>query len=121
MRVTFISSQGGRTAGAVLDLPNTSSDTGQVRDEPWSPPLVVLDRREPITALLLGWEFHEHSGEWHAWVMWIRDRRGESYRHIVAVPASGVRAVEPGEAYAQVPRRVRGRDGQVRPWTRALP
>jgi hypothetical protein len=92
-----------------------------VKDEPWSSPLVILDRREPIVAHLLAWELHEVSGDWHAWVMWVRVRRGEPFRHVVAVPARGVRAVEQPEAYAQVPRRVRGLDGQVRPWTRALP
>ena len=92
-----------------------------MKDEPWSPPLVALDRRDPVVCHLLAWELHEHSGEWHAWVMWVRERRGEPFRHVVAVPASGVRRVEQPEAYAQVPRRVRGRDGQVRPWTRALP
>lgn len=97
-------------------MSNVSSDTGQVKDEPWSPPLVRLDRREPVTCHLLCWELHERDGAWHAWAMWLQVRRGEPYRHVVAVPAESVRAVEPAEAYRQVPRRVLGRDGVIRPW-----
>lgn len=110
-----------RNHAPLLDLSNASSDTGQVKDEPWSPPLVVLDRAEPITAFLICWELQEYSGEWWAWVAWVRDRRGEPFKHLVSVPASGLRPVESAAAYARVPRRVHGRDGQVRPWTRALP
>ena len=50
------------------------------------------------------------------WIMWLQVRRGEPYRHVVAVPAEGVRAVEPADAYLQVPRRVLGRDGVIRQW-----
>jgi hypothetical protein len=115
--IMFRRPAGARNHAPLLDLPNWSLNTGQVKDEPpESPPLVAIDRRESYTALLLAWELHEVSGEWHAWIMTVRERRGESYRHVVAVPASGVRAVEPAEAYREVPRRVRGRDGTIRAW-----
>lgn len=87
-----------------------------MKDEPLTPPLVILDRAEPITAFLICWELQEYSGEWWAWVAWIRERRGESFKHLVSVPAAGLRQVEPAEAYRQVPRRVHCRDGVIRPW-----
>jgi hypothetical protein len=88
-----------------------------VRNEPPSPPLVVLDRAEPIVAHLLAWEIHERDGSWHGWVMWVRWRNGEPFRHVVAVDAAGIRAVEPPEAYARVPRRALGLDGVIRAWS----
>jgi hypothetical protein len=36
----------------------------------------------------------ERDGAWQAWAMWLQVRRGEPYRHVVAVPAESVRAVE---------------------------
>jgi hypothetical protein len=86
-----------------------------VTDKPPCPPLVMVGLRDPEPAYLLAWE--QVRGEWYAWVTWIRERGGHPYRHTVSVRAASVQAAEPAEAYRQVPRRVRGEDGVVRPWT----
>ena len=41
--------------------------------------------------------------------------------HVVSVRAGAVQPLEDPGAYARVPRRVLGRDGQIRPWTPAAP
>jgi len=84
-------------------------------DDPPCPPLVMIGLRDPHPGYLLGWELVR--GEWWAWVTWIRERNGKPFRHVVSVRAASVRPAESGEAYADVPRRVRGQDGVVRPWT----
>ena len=74
-------------------------------------------------AHLLCWERHERDGSWHAWVSWVQST-GDPVRHrhhVVSVRADTVRRLEDPDAYARVPRRVLGRDGQIRPWTRAAP
>ena len=81
-------------------------------DEPEGPPVVLLSDGE--AAYLLAWE--QVRGEWYAWVTWIRERGGRPYRHTVSVRGASVQAAEPAGAYRQVPRRVRGADGVVRPW-----
>ena len=53
-----------------LDNSKTGSHTGQVKDEPSSPPLVQVG--DETVAYLLCWERHERDGSWHAWVTWIR-------------------------------------------------
>ncbi len=86
---------------------------------PWSPPIVELTGNG--VAHLLAWEQHERDGSWHAWVSWVQST-GDPVRHrhhVVSVRAGAVRRLEDPDAYARVPRRVLGRDGQIRPWTPA--
>ena len=88
---------------------------------PWSPPIVELVGDG--VAHLLCWERHERDGSWHAWVSWVQST-GDPVRHrhhVVSVRAETVRRLENPDAYARVPRRVLGRDGQIRPWTPAAP
>jgi hypothetical protein len=88
---------------------------------PWSPPIVEL--AGDGTGHLLCWELHERDGSWHAWVSWVQST-GAPVRHrhhVVSVRAGAVRRLENLDAYARVPRRVLGTDGQIRPWTPATP
>ena len=88
---------------------------------PWSPPIVGL--AGDGAAHLLCWEQHERDGSWYAWVSWIQST-GNPVRHrhhVVSVRADAVRRLENPDAYARVPRRMLGSDGQVRPWTPAAP
>lgn len=87
-----------------------------MRNEPWSPPIVEVGE-DATPAYLLCWEQHERDGQWQAWVTWIRVTRGRPGRHVVTVMATAVRPLEEPRAYKDVPRRVLGRDGRMRPWT----
>ena len=89
--------------------------------QPWSPPIVEL--AGDGTGHLLCWEHHERDGSWHAWVSWVQST-GDPVRyrhHVVAVRADAARRLENPDAYTQVPRRVLGSDGKIRPWTKAPP
>jgi len=66
---------------------------------------------------LLAWELLEVDGTWRAWVSWVQESGGRPIHKVVDVLASALRPVEPPEAYEKVPRRVRARDGFVRPWS----
>jgi hypothetical protein len=86
-----------------------------VRDDPWSPPIVALG--DGIVGHLLCWELHEHDGSWWAWVSWIQQSGGRHIHKVVTVRGSRLRPLDSPEAYADVPRRVRCNDGQIRPWS----
>jgi len=67
---------------------------------------------------LLCWEKHERDGTWYAWVSWVQST-GDPVRHrhrVVSVRADAVQRLESPEAYKNVPRRVLGSDGRIRPW-----
>jgi hypothetical protein len=101
--------------------PVAASDDELLVRLPWSPPIVELAGNG--VAHLLCWEQHERDGSWYAWVSWIQST-GDPVRHrhhVVSVRACTVRPLEEPEAYARVPRRVLGRDGQIRRWTPAAP
>jgi hypothetical protein len=66
---------------------------------------------------LLAWEMHEHDGTWHAWVSWIQQAGGRHVHKVVDVRAGSLQPLEPPDAYSAVPRRVRGSDGLIRPWS----
>jgi hypothetical protein len=66
---------------------------------------------------LLAWEMHEHDGTWHAWVSWIQQAGGRPVHKVVDVRAGSLQPLEPPDAYSSVPRRVRGSDGLIRPWS----
>jgi hypothetical protein len=66
---------------------------------------------------LLAWEMHEHDGTWHAWVSWIQQAGGHPVHKVVDVRAGSLQPLEPPDAYSAVPRRVRGSDGLIRPWS----
>jgi hypothetical protein len=66
---------------------------------------------------LLAWEMHEHDGTWHAWVSWIQPAGGRHVHKVVDVRAGSLQPLEPPDAYSAVPRRVRGSDGLIRPWS----
>ncbi|HLQ56336.1 MAG TPA: hypothetical protein VK162_18960 [Streptosporangiaceae bacterium] len=68
---------------------------------------------------LLEWRQHERDGSWHTWVSWVQTT-GDPPRHrhkIVEVQAESLVPLEAPEAYPDVPRRVFGSDGQIRPWS----
>jgi hypothetical protein len=68
-------------------------------------------------AHLLAWEMHERDGSWQAWVSWVHQTGGRPVQKIVSVGAAGLQPLAAPESYANVPRRVRGRDGEIRPWS----
>jgi hypothetical protein len=102
-----------------LDVPNASSHTGRMRDEPDCPPIVLITGgAEDQAAFLLAWEVRESApSEWSAWVAWIRETGGRQVRHVTTVRAARLRPLEPPENYRSVPRHVRCMDGVVRPWS----
>ena len=96
-------------------------DDGLLSGRPWSPPIVELAGTG--VAHLLCWEQHERDGSWYAWVSWVQST-GDPVRHrhhVVSVRAAAMRPLEHPDAYARVPRRMLGRDGQIRPWSPAAP
>jgi len=85
------------------------------KDAPYAPPIVALS--DTTIGHLLAWEMIEADGIWYAWVSWVQQAGGRPVHKVVTVRASGLRPLEQPESYEQVPRRVRGRDGIVRPWS----
>jgi hypothetical protein len=85
------------------------------KDAPHAPPIVRLD--DTTIGHLLGWELTEIDGTWHAWVSWVQDAGGRPLHKVVQVRAATLQPLEPPDAYEAVPRRVRGRDGVIRPWS----
>jgi hypothetical protein len=53
-------------------------------------------------------------GSWWAWVSWVHESGGRVHHNVVQVRADSLRPLEPPGAYKDVPRRVRGLDGQIR-------
>lgn len=94
-------------------------DDGLLGRKPYAPPIVELTGG--VIGHLLCWELHERDGSWHAWVSWVQSI-GDPVRHrhhVVCVRGGAVRRVESPGAYDGVPRRLRGNDGCIRPWTPA--
>jgi hypothetical protein len=85
------------------------------KDAPWAPPIVALN--DTAVGHLLAWELMEIDGSWWAWVSWVQQSGGRPVHKVVTVRAAGLQPLEPPESYAGVPRRVRGRDGLIRPWS----
>jgi hypothetical protein len=85
------------------------------RDVPWAPPIVALT--DGTVVHLLCWELMERDGSWQAWISWVQQAGGRPIHKVVTVHASGLEPLEEPESYSQVPRRVRGRDGLIRPWS----
>ncbi len=93
-----------------------AQDGGLYAHTPPSPPIVEMTGGG--IGHLLCWEQHERDGTWHAWVSWVQST-GDPVRHrhrVVSVRAESVRRLENPDAYTNVPRRTRGRDGRIRPW-----
>jgi hypothetical protein len=86
-----------------------------VKDAPYAPPIVALS--DTTVGHLLAWELTEIDGSWWAWVSWIQNSGGRVLHKVVQVRASGLQPIEGPESYERVPRRVRGRDGVIRPWS----
>jgi hypothetical protein len=82
---------------------------------PWCPPIVEMSGG--IVGHLLAWEMHERDGSWHAWVSWVQDTGGRHVHKVVDVRAGSLQPLEHPDAYSAVPRRVRGNDGLIRPWS----
>ncbi|HEX3921386.1 MAG TPA: hypothetical protein VHY31_03795 [Streptosporangiaceae bacterium] len=82
---------------------------------PWCPPIVELSGG--IVGHLLAWEMHERDGSWHAWVSWVHETGGRHVHKVVDVRAGSLQPLEHPDAYSAVPRRVRGNDGLIRPWS----
>lgn len=92
-----------------------------MRNAPWAPPLVEMSGGQ--VGHLLAWDQHERDGSWHAWVSWVH-RTGDPPRHqhkVVSVAAGSLAPLEEPGAYREVPRRVLGNDGKIRPWAPAGP
>ena len=85
------------------------------RNAPWCPPIVELGGG--IVGHLLAWEMHERDGSWHAWVSWVHETGGRHVHKVVDVRAGSLQPLEHPDAYSAVPRRVRGNDGLIRPWS----
>jgi hypothetical protein len=85
------------------------------RDVPWAPPIVAMT--DGTVGHLLAWELLEVDGSWNAWVSWVHQYAGRPVHKIVNVRASGLQPLDEPEMYSRVPRRVRGRDGIIRPWS----
>jgi hypothetical protein len=56
-------------------------------------------------------------GSWRAWVSWIQQAGDRAVHKIVCVPARSLTPLEAPQAYRQVPRRIFGNDGRIRPWS----
>ena len=84
--------------------------------KPWCPPLVAIATDD--IGHLLEWRQHERDGSWWAWISWVQMAGDRPRHHVVEVQAASLRPLEGPEAYEGVPRRIFGRDGKVRPWTR---
>lgn len=82
---------------------------------PRCPPIVEMSGG--VVGHLLAWEMQERDGSWLAWVCWIQDTGGRHLHKVVTVQAHSLRPLEEPDAYADVPRRVVGTDGLVRPWS----
>jgi hypothetical protein len=85
------------------------------KDEPWAPPIVRLG--DTAVAHLLCWELIEVDGSWWAWVSWVQTSGGRPVHKVVSVRAAGLVPLDDPALYEKVPRRVRGRDGVIRPWS----
>jgi hypothetical protein len=85
------------------------------RDAPWCPPIVEMSGG--MVGHLLAWEMHERDGSWHAWVSWVQQAGGRYVHKVVDVRAGSLRPLEHPDAYSAVPRRIRGHDGLIRPWS----
>lgn len=81
---------------------------------PWAPPIVAL--ANGTVARLLAWEIYERDGSWTAWISWVQQTGGRPIHKVVSVGAAGLEPLEEPEVYAEVPRRMRGSDGLIRPW-----
>ncbi len=94
-------------------LPNMFSDTCVVGAQPpWCPPLVEM--AGGVIGHLLCWERHERDGSWWAWVSWVQVTSTRPVHKVVSVRAGSLAPIEAPDAYAEVPRRVRGTDGSIR-------
>jgi hypothetical protein len=90
---------------------------GMYSKTPWSPPIVAMSGSEAV-GHLLAWEQHERDGSWHGWISWVQST-GDPVRHrhhVVSLRAAALTPLEPPGAYADVPRRILGKDGRIRPW-----
>lgn len=85
------------------------------KDAPWCPPIVQMSGG--TVGHLLAWEMHQRDGSWHAWVSWIQQAGDRHVHKVVEVRAGSLQPLESPEAYSGVPRRVRGNDGLIRPWS----
>jgi hypothetical protein len=84
-------------------------------DAPCAPPIVALN--DTTIGHLLAWELVEVDGSWHAWVSWVQKAGGRPLHKVVQVRAATLQPLEGPQSYEKVPRRVRGSDGVVRPWS----
>jgi hypothetical protein len=59
----------------------------------------------------------EVDGTWWAWVSWVHSSGGGPVHKVVSVRAAGLEPLDDPARCEKVPRRVRGRDGVIRPWS----
>src|SRR5712692_10432455 len=98
-----------------MDKTKTDSHAGQVKDPPWSPPLVQVS--DETVAYLLCWEQHERDGSWHAWVTLGSVSRRAGPPPFRERPGGLRTSVGAARRVPAGPRRVLGNDGTIRPWT----
>ena len=84
-------------------------------EPPYAPPIVGL--ADGTVGHLLAWELTEVDGSWRAWISWVQHAGGRPVHKVVTVHATGLQPLEEPESYSRVPRRIRGRDGLIRPWS----
>jgi hypothetical protein len=82
-------------------------------EPPYCPPVVGM-ASGPIGHLLC-WDRHERDGSWWAWVSWIQQTSDRAVHKIVCVPTQSLTPLETPDAYREVPRRIFGNDGRIRP------
>ena len=80
---------------------------------PWCPPLVEMTGG--TIGHLLAWEQHERDGSWWAWCSWVQASGDRHVHKVVLVRSGSVAPIKTPDAYAGVPRRLLGNDGQIRP------
>ena len=112
--------QGGTRHRAELDSSNALANAESVRrDAPYAPPIISL--ADGTVRHLLAWELTEVDGFQGAWVSWVQHASGRRVHKVVTVRATQLQPLEPPESYSSVRRRVRGRDGVIRPWSGKVP
>jgi hypothetical protein len=79
------------------------------------PPIVAVS--SGAVGYLLAGEMRERDGSWYAWVSWVQETGGRHVHKVVDVPADSLKPLEASDVYAAVPRRIRGNDGLIRPWS----
>jgi hypothetical protein len=74
----------------------------------------TADRNTRADTFSADWERHERDGCWWAWWSWVQASGDRHVHKVVSVRAGLLAPVEAPDAYAGVPRQVRGTEGVIR-------